>query len=83
MIIYLFAFKEPLPAVLWTIYLVIVGLLDNFLKPVLMGQGSSIPMLVIFLGAIGGFMAFGFLGLFLGAIGLSLGYKLYLAWLES
>ena len=82
-IIYLFAFKEPVPAVLWTIYLIIVGMLDNFLKPILMGQGSSIPMLVIFLGAIGGFIAFGFLGLFLGAIVLSLGYKLYLSWLDS
>ncbi|MCK5465210.1 MAG: AI-2E family transporter, partial [Bacteroidales bacterium] len=80
-IIWLFAFKEPLPAVLWTIYLLAAGLLDNILKPILMGKGAAVPMLVIFLGAIGGFIAFGFLGLFLGAIGLSLGYKLYQAWL--
>ena len=80
-IIWLFAFKEPLPAVLWTIYLLAAGLLDNILKPILMGKGAAVPMLVIFLGAIGGFIAFGFLGLFLGAIGLSLGYKLYQTWL--
>ena len=82
-IIWLFAFKEPLPAVLWTIYLLAAGLLDNILKPILMGKGAAVPMLVIFLGAIGGFIAFGFLGLFLGAIILSLGYKLYLTWLND
>ena len=82
-IIWLFAVKEPFPAILWTLYLIVVGASDNYLKPFLMGKGASVPMLVIFLGAIGGFMAFGFLGLFLGAIILSLGYKLYLTWLET
>ena len=53
---------------------------DNILKPFLMGKGASVPMLVIFLGALGGFMAFGFIGLFLGSIVLSLSYKLYLTW---
>jgi len=82
-IIWLFAFKEPLPAVLWGIYLLVAGALDNVLKPILMGRGASVPMLVIFLGAIGGFIVYGFLGLFLGAILLSLGYKLYLTWLNE
>ncbi len=82
-IIWLFAFKEPLPAVIWSIYLLVVGALDNVLKPILMGRGASVPMLVIFLGAIGGFIVYGFLGLFLGAIILSLGYKLYLTWLND
>ena len=83
MIIYLFAFREPLPAALWSAYLLAASLLDNILKPIIMGRGSSVPMLVIFLGAIGGFIAFGFLGLFLGAIVLSLGFKLYRTWLET
>lgn len=82
-IIWLFAFKEPFPAVLWSIYLLVAGALDNVLKPILMGRGASVPMLVIFLGAIGGFIVYGFLGLFLGAIILSLGYKLYLTWLNE
>ena len=47
----------------------------------IMGKGTDVPMLVIFLGAIGGFMAFGFIGLFLGAIILSLAYKLYGTWI--
>ena len=81
LIIYLFAYKEPLPAVLWTVYFLVMGMIDNILKPVLMGKGSDVPMLVIFLGAVGGFMAFGFIGLFLGSIVLSLAYKLYQTWI--
>lgn len=82
MIIYLFAFRDPLPAVLWSLYFIVMGLIDNVLKPMIMGKGAAVPMLVIFLGAIGGFMAFGFIGLFLGAILLSLAYKLYLTWVS-
>jgi len=83
LIVYLFATHDLLPAILWTVYLIVVGLIDNILKPILMGKGSSIPMLVIFLGAIGGFIAYGFLGLFLGAIVISLGYTLYLSWINT
>jgi len=57
-----------------------MGLIDNILKPLIMGKGADVPMLVIFFGAIGGFIAFGFMGLFLGAIILSLAYKLYVTW---
>jgi predicted PurR-regulated permease PerM len=82
LIIYLFAFQDPLPAVLWTLYFLVMGMIDNILKPILMGKGSDVPMLVIFLGALGGFMAFGFIGLFLGSIVLSLAYKLYQTWIS-
>jgi predicted PurR-regulated permease PerM len=81
--IYLFAFMDPLPAVLWTLYFLVMGMIDNIFKPLLMGKGSDVPMLVIFLGALGGFMAFGFIGLFLGSIILSLAYKLYHTWAAS
>jgi len=83
MVIWIIATKDPFPAVLWSVYFVVVGMVDNILKPLIMGKGSSVPMLVIFLGALGGFIAYGFLGLFFGAIVISLGYKLYLAWLEA
>jgi predicted PurR-regulated permease PerM len=82
-IIYMFAFKDPLPAALWSVYLLVMGFLDNILKPIFMGKGSAVPTIVIFLGAIGGFAAFGFIGLFLGAMLLSLAYRLYLAWVSS
>ncbi len=83
LIIYLFAFFDPLPAILWALYFIVMGMMDNVLKPMIMGKGSDIPMLVIFLGALGGFAAFGFIGLFLGAILLSLAYKLYLTWVSA
>lgn len=82
MIIYLFAFMDPLPAVLWSIYFLVMGMIDNILKPMIMGKGADVPVLIIFLGAIGGFMAFGFIGLFLGAIILSLAFKLYVTWID-
>lgn len=82
-IVYLFAVKEPLPAVIWTILLVVAGLSDNFLKPVLLGKGAPVPMLVIFIGVIGGFIFSGFIGLFTGAIVMSIGYKLFVGWVNS
>jgi predicted PurR-regulated permease PerM len=56
---------------------------DNFLKPILLGRGAPVPMLVVFLGAIGGFIVRGFIGLFLGAVVLSVGYKLFTAWMAD
>ncbi len=83
MVIYLYSVREPLPATLWSIAILILGLSDNVLKPLLMGKGAPVPMLVIFLGAIGGFILSGFIGMFTGAIVLSLGYKLGGIWLTG
>jgi predicted PurR-regulated permease PerM len=55
--------------------------IDFVLKPLLMGKGSTVPMLVIFLGAIGGFSFFGLIGLFTGAMVLSAGYNLMMHWI--
>jgi len=49
----------------------------------LLGRGVAVPTVVVFLGAIGGFITMGAIGLFEGAIALSVGYKLSLAWLED
>ncbi len=81
-VIYLFVAKEPLPAVIWSAIILVAGLSDNVLKPLLLGKGASVPMLVIFIGVIGGFILSGFLGLFTGAIVMSLGYKLYISWVN-
>jgi predicted PurR-regulated permease PerM len=59
----------------------VIALSDNVLKPLLMGKGSTVPMLVIFLGAIGGFIFSGLIGLFTGAIVLSVGYNLMVHWM--
>ena len=82
-IIYMFATGGTLTAVLLTAWLILVSFSDNVLKPMLLGKGAPVPMLVIFIGSIGGFIFEGFMGLFLGAIILSLGYKLVLAWLAD
>ncbi len=82
-IVYLFAVKEIIPAILWTALLLVAGLSDNVLKPILLGKGAPVPMLVIFIGVIGGFIFSGFIGLFTGAIVFSLGYKLFVTWIDS
>ena len=82
LIIYMFAVKEPVPAIIWTVLLVLAGLSDNILRPILLGKGAPVPMLVIFIGVIGGFILSGFIGLFTGAIVMSIGYKLFETWLN-
>ena len=80
-IIYLFSVKALLSAILWAIALVVIGASDNVLKPLLMGKGSPVPMLVIFIGAIGGFIFSSFTGMFTGAIVLSVCYNLIVHWI--
>ncbi len=82
-VIYMFSATDTMTAVLLAIWLGITLISDNILKPLLLGRGAPAPMLVVFLGAIGGFIASGFLGLFLGAVILTIGYKLFMVWLES
>lgn len=82
-IIYVFYTSEPLVAIIFTIWTVLVGLLDNFLKPLLLGRGVPVPMLIIFIGAIGGFLSAGIVGLFVGSVVLALGYRLFLLWLDQ
>ena len=80
-IIYVFSVAATVPAVLFMIWSLMVGLSDNILKPLLLGRGLDIPMLVILLGAIGGMVLSGLVGLFVGAVVLALGYRLFTAWL--
>jgi predicted PurR-regulated permease PerM len=81
-IVYVFSTSSTAIAVVFAIWSILVGISDAFLKPLLMGRGVDVPMLVIFIGAIGGFMTSGIIGLFVGAIIFSLGYKLFLLWLN-
>jgi predicted PurR-regulated permease PerM len=82
-VIYVFATTGTTKAVVFLIWCIVVGLMDNVLKPLLLGRGVPVPILVVFLGAIGGFLAMGIIGLFVGPIVLSVGYKLFLAWLDE
>ena len=80
-LIYVFFTADTLTAVLFLIWSIFVGSIDNVLKPLLLGRGVAVPMAVIFVGAIGGFLSSGIIGLFVGPVVLVLGYKLFLAWL--
>jgi predicted PurR-regulated permease PerM len=82
-VVYVFAIASTTKAVVFLIWCIVVGISDNLLKPLLLGRGVAVPIAVIFLGAIGGFIAVGIIGLFIGAVVLSVGYKLFLAWLEG
>lgn len=79
--IYAFSFAGTGAAVAFLVWNVAVGLLNNILKPILLGRGVDAPMLVIFLGAIGGLLLSGILGLFIGPVVLVLGYTLFMDWL--
>ena len=82
-VIYMFTISSVTKAVIFLVWCIFVALVDNVLKPLLLGRGVAVPIVVVFLGAIGGFVALGLTGLFLGAIVLSVGYKLLLAWLDQ
>jgi predicted PurR-regulated permease PerM len=68
--------------VVYTVYFVAAGFSDGVLKPMLLGRGVDAPMPVILIGAMGGMVVSGFLGLFLGATFLALGYTIFMAWVD-
>ncbi len=76
-----FSVAEPVPATIFLVYSIVVSLSDAALKPMLLGRGLETPMLVILIGAIGGAIAMGIVGLFIGAVILALGYELLTTWM--
>jgi predicted PurR-regulated permease PerM len=82
-IIWIWTDKDFTIALLLTLFLVLVGVLDNILKPLVMGRGLTTPTLVIFIGVIGGTLAHGIIGLFIGPIILSLAWELTVAWIRA
>ena len=63
--------------------MLIVGASDGVLKPMLMGRGVDVPMLVILIGAIGGMILMGMIGLFIGAVIFALAYQLFGLWMDE
>jgi predicted PurR-regulated permease PerM len=74
---------STLSAVIFTVYMIPMMLLDNFLKPVVMSRGLSTPMLVIFIGVVGGTLTHGIIGLFVGPIVLAVAYELTVFWVRG
>ena len=81
-VVYVFATYSTTTAVIFLVWCIIISPLDNVLKPILLGKGALVPMPIIFIGAIGGFIFSGFVGLFTGAIVFSVGYKLFILWMD-
>ncbi|QDF74256.1 MULTISPECIES: AI-2E family transporter [Shewanella] len=74
---------EATSATIFSIWVFLGGISDNILKPMLMGRGVDVPMPVILIGAIGGMLFAGIIGLFLGAVVLAIWYELFVAWLNG
>lgn len=68
---------------IFTIWLIAGGFSDQILKPMLLGRGVDAPMIIILIGALGGMMAGGLLGLFVGGVSLALGYKIFMEWVDG
>lgn len=81
--IYMFSVSDTVTATILAIWLVLATLSDNVLKPILLGRNAPAPMVIIFLGSLGGFIYNGFIGLFLGAVILTIVYKLIMEWLNT
>jgi predicted PurR-regulated permease PerM len=75
--------QETTAALLFTAYIVPVNLIDNVLRPLFIGRGLTTPILVILIGLIGGTLAHGLLGLFLGPIVLAVAWELVVAWMRA
>lgn len=69
--------------VVFAVYVFIAGLADNVLKPMMLGRGVEVPMPVVLIGALGGMVSGGVIGLFIGPIALAVGYQLFWQWVDQ
>ena len=89
-------FLVLLPAAVWTfwqgdtgwgsflvVWTLVVGSLDNVLRPILIKRGADLPLLLIFIGVIGGLLGFGLVGIFVGPVVLAVGYTLLEDWMAE
>ena len=81
-IAYVLATEATTPAIIFSVWTLVAGLSDNVLKPLMLGRGLEVPMPVILIGVIGGMLADGLLGLFVGPVLLAVGYVLLMEWLR-
>jgi predicted PurR-regulated permease PerM len=79
---YVLATEATTTAIIFVVWNLVAGLSDNILKPLMLGRGLEAPMPVIQIGVIGGMLADGLLGLFVGPVLLAVGYVLLIEWLR-
>ena len=83
-IAYVFATEgASVASIAFAIYTFVAGLADNVLKPLLLGRGVDVPMPVVLIGALGGMVSNGIIGLFIGPVILGVGYQLFWQWVED
>jgi len=70
-------------SIIFAVYVFVAGLVDNVLKPLLLGRGVDVPMPVILIGALGGMITSGIIGLFIGPVILAIGYELFWEWVKD
>jgi predicted PurR-regulated permease PerM len=69
--------------IVFSVYVFVAGLADNVLKPLLLGRGVAVPMPVVLIGALGGMVTGGVIGLFIGPVMLAVAYKLFWRWVRD
>lgn len=83
-IIYVFATEGfTVAGTVFAVYVFVAGLADNVLKPLLLGRGVDVPMPVVLIGALGGMVTGGVIGLFIGPVVLAVGYQLFWRWVDD
>jgi predicted PurR-regulated permease PerM len=80
---YVFVTEATTPAIVFAAWILVAGLSDNILKPLMLGRGLEVPMPVILIGVIGGMVVDGLLGLFVGPVLLAVGYMLLIEWMQQ
>lgn len=82
-IVWLYWQGETAAAIGLLVWSVLVGSMDNVLRPVLIRRGADLPLVLIFAGVIGGLLAFGLVGIFVGPVVLAVSYTLLVAWVAE
>jgi len=82
-VIWLFWQDQQLWGTVMLVWSVVTGSLDNFLRPILIKKGADLPLLLVFAGVLGGLLAFGIIGLFVGPVVLAVSYTLLVAWVAE
>ena len=79
-VIWVYGHSSPMWGTVFLVWAALVGGLDNILRPMLIKRGADLPMLLIFVGVVGGLVAFGIIGLFIGPVVLAVAYTLLADW---
>jgi predicted PurR-regulated permease PerM len=82
-VIWLYWHDETISATVLLVWSIVVGMVDNILRPMLIRRGADLPLLLIFAGVIGGLLSFGIIGLFVGPVVLAVSYTMLREWVAE